>query len=152
VWFQRYDRGQTNTHTHERTHLRTHAHAHHNTPLPYRGGVIITGRLSVGEVKGRFQPNASQAQMLAYNLSQRTQSPALRTMCASRKDLTQRTRIAKCLRVLRCVRCEQCVKFSRNARIASKRLALNYTQAFCLRCARCMRCVRCVRPETTLNS
>ena len=34
-----------------------------------------------------------------------------------------------------------CVKFSHNARIESKQLALYYTQAFCLRCARCMRCV-----------
>ena len=34
-----------------------------------------------------------------------------------------------------------CVKFSHNARIQSKQLALYYTQAFCLRCARCMRCV-----------
>jgi len=36
-----------------------------------------------------------------------------------------------------CVACD-----TRIARIASKQLALNYTQAFCLRCARCVRCVR----------
>ena len=52
---------------------------------------------------------------------------------------------------LRCVRCVHCVKFSRNARIArtaSKRLALNHTQASCLRCTRCVWCVRCVWLET----
>jgi len=40
-----------------------------------------------------------------------------------------------------------CVKFSHNARIESKQLALYYAQAFCLRCARC---TRCVWLETTL--
>jgi len=39
---------------------------------------------------------------------------------------------------LRAMLALRCVNFSR---IASKELALNYTQAFCLRCARCVRCV-----------
>ena len=36
--FRRYDRGQTNTHTHTQdTGRHTDRHDHHNTLLPYRG-------------------------------------------------------------------------------------------------------------------